>query len=258
MSIITPNALILAGDGLNCEQETAFALELAGAHVRILHINALFENPKQLLDAAMLAIPGGFSFGDEISSGKLLALKLRYSLGDVLTQFIQDGRPVLGICNGFQTLVKLGVLPKSNDGAQQRVTLTHNRQRRFINQWVELRPNPQCAFFRTIDTECIQLPIRHGEGRLVLGADLTPETLVPHIALQYKHDVNGSHERIAGLCNESGTVLGLMPHPEAFVRQTQHPNWTAERGVSKKPAGLQIFENMVAMVNTATPTGVAS
>jgi len=241
-------ALILTGDGINCEAETAYAFEKAGAKSHILHVNALLQNPKQLLDYPILALPGGFSFGDEISSGKILALKLRHGLGDVLQQFVAQDRLVLGICNGFQALVKLGLLPDSTQMTQQ-VTLTHNRQKHFINRWVWVSSPEQNLFFEN-SPERFMLPIRHGEGRLMVPESqeqAMKEALKPHTALSYAEDVNGSFQQIAGLVNAKGTVLGLMPHPEAFVRWTHHPAWTSlsDSEKSETPVGLRVFENMV-------------
>lgn len=240
-------ALVLTGDGINCEAETAFALEQAGAQSDIVHINTLIDTPGALERYQILALPGGFSFGDEVSSGKILAVKLKYLLGEALDRFIERGNLVIGVCNGFQALVKLGVLPKTALRRQQ-VTLTHNRQRRFINRWVQLNANPESLFFKGL--ERLMLPIRHGEGRLMVPPDEAEamETAIsPHVALTYAEDVNGSFLQIAGLINEQGNVLGLMPHPEAFVRWTQHPAWTSldESERAATPAGLQIFRNMV-------------
>jgi phosphoribosylformylglycinamidine synthase len=241
-------ALVLTGDGVNCEEETAFALNQAGAQSDVLHINSMIEAPEKLKAYQILALPGGFSFGDEVSSGKILALKLRYSLGDLLNTYIENPEHlVIGVCNGFQALVKLGVLPNTSLHTQQ-VTLTQNRQKRFINRWVTLRAPEGNLFFKGLDR--IMLPIRHGEGRLMVpvGEEQGMEqSLKPHIALTYEEDVNGSFLQIAGLVNENGNVLGLMPHPEAFVRWTQHPAWTSltETERAERPAGQVVFENMV-------------
>ncbi len=241
-------ALVLTGDGINCEGETAFALSLAGAETECCHVNALLENPKRLDQVQILALPGGFSFGDEVSSGKILAIKLRHVLGDTLQRFIERQNLVVGICNGFQTLVKLGLLPQSERFIQH-VTLTHNRQRRFINRWVAVKTPVRKSLFLE-GLEDFMLPIRHGEGRLMVprGEELYwQDSLQSHIALTYADDVNGSFLQIAGLVNESGTVLGLMPHPEVFVRWTQHPSWTSlpESCHAETPPGLRLFQNMV-------------
>lgn len=243
-------ALVLCGDGINCEQETAYALSLAGADSEICHINDLIRTPERLRDYRILALPGGFSFGDEVSSGKILALKLQYALGDVLRDFIEQDNLVVGICNGFQALVKLGILPESARMAQQ-VTLTRNRQKRFINRWVRLNTGSASLFFDGL--ESMMLPIRHGEGRLMVPPGQESDMvgrLKPHAVLQYQEDINGSFERIAALVNERGNVMGMMPHPEAFVRWTQHPAWTSlpESERETEPAGLRIFKNMVQAV----------
>lgn len=243
--------LVLTGDGINCEAETAFALAQAGAQPQIMHINTLIASPKQLADYQILALPGGFSFGDEVSSGKILAIKMKYALGDVLKSFIEQDRIVIGICNGFQALVKLGILPRSDIYAQQ-VTLTHNRQKRFINRWVSVKAPGGPVFFDNL--EAFMLPIRHGEGRLMVPQAMEAQmgfALEPHIALQYQEDVNGSFQQIAALVNERGNVLGMMPHPEAFVRWTQHPAWTTltPETLSKTAPGLQLFQNMIKALN---------
>ncbi len=240
-------ALVLTGDGINCESETAYALEQADAQADITHISDLIAAPERLQDYRILALPGGFSFGDEVSSGKILAIKLRYAIGEALQEFIEADKMVIGVCNGFQALVKLGLLPQS-DKFEQQVTLTHNRQHRFINRWVALNPKAKSIFFEGIDS--LTLPIRHGEGRLMVpqGQEETmAQTLKDRMALVYESDVNGSFQNIAGLVNEKGNVLGLMPHPEAFVRWTQHPAWTSltPEEKSQTPPGLQIFQNMV-------------
>lgn len=261
-----PRALVVCGDGINCDAETTWALELAGFAASPIHTTAVLERPAILLDAQLLAIPGGFSFGDEIASGKVLAIKLKQKVSELLHQFVDQGKIVLGICNGFQVLVQLGFLPFSEPGAERVVSLARNAGGTFINRWVELVAdhNAPGAFFDALDT--ISLPIRHGEGRLMLGAEAAPETIEAvkgSAGLRYKDDVNGSFERIAALTNRSGNVLGLMPHPEAFVRWTQHPNWGRPRAESKPakgqaggngsdgqlPHGLAILRNAAKMLN---------
>jgi phosphoribosylformylglycinamidine synthase len=242
-----PKALVLCGDGINCENETAYALNLAGAIAEICHINQLIESPHKLIEAEILALPGGFSFGDEVSSGKLLALKLKHQLNDSIQKFIEQQNTVIGICNGFQALVKLGLLPDENL-MQQQVSLVHNRQRQFINRWVSLNiDNKSHPFFKDIDA-LFELPIRHGEGRLVLSDSKdSAEKIQQQKALSYTQDVNGSFANIAGLISNNGYVFGLMPHPEAFVRWTQHPNWQqlSLEVTAKTPPGLKLFQNIV-------------
>lgn len=232
--MVKPKALVICGDGINCDAETIWALELAGFEAMRTHVTDLLERPALLEDVKLLAIPGGFSFGDEIASGKVLSLKLRQKISEQLHQFVDKDNLVLGICNGFQVLVQMGFLPFSDREAPRVVSLARNSGGKFINRWVELvvDHNVPCHFFDSMDA--IQLPIRHGEGRLALGSvEEGAETVKQYAALRYKDDVNGSFDRIAALTNPKGNVLGLMPHPEAFVRWTQHPNWHREKPVTK-------------------------
>lgn len=252
MSLTKPKALILCGDGINCEQETAFAFELAGAETEVVHINQLLEAPERLSQFKILSLPGGFSFGDEVSSGKILSLKLSQGkLGDALYDFVKQQKMILGICNGFQALVKLGLLPDESLMLQQ-VSLVHNRQRQFINQWVSLnKTHANNLFFKNLP-ELFELPIRHGEGRLVVNPDDTQtiQKIEKTMALCYSKNINGAYQNIASLVSNNGKILGLMPHPEAFVRWEQHPNWQAlsKNTLAKTPVGLQLFKNMVEAV----------
>lgn len=219
-----PKALVLCGDGINCSNETAFALDMAGFQSDLVHTSELLENGQKLFDYQLLALPGGFSFGDEIASGKVLAVKMRHKMLDTLHSYIDRGKLVLGICNGFQILVQLGLLPNSDREAEPTVSLTHNIGGKFINRWVEMKVNQRSVFFEGL--EKITLPIRHGEGRLKLRAgarNVEIENVRKHSALNYLENVNGSFEKIAGLLNHQGNVLGLMPHPEAFIHLHQHP-----------------------------------
>lgn len=242
--MIKPKAFVLYGDGINCDAETVWALNLAGFVPSRVHTSELLETPRKLLTAQLLALPGGFSFGDEIASGKVLAIKLKEKLKDVLYDYIERGSVVLGICNGFQVLVQLGLLPSSKPSAPRLVSLCHNSSGRFINKWVELETSPfnTSFFFEGLTT--IHLPIRHGEGRLALAGDHLPaqaEAIKKRAVLRYAEDVNGSFDKIAALTNEKGNVLGLMPHPEAFVRWTQHPAWTLSKYPTRsEKAGLKV------------------
>lgn len=228
MTNASPRALVICGDGINCEYETEFGLNLAGFSAKRIHCSDLLKSPESLKDAKAIVFPGGFSFGDEIASGKVLSLKLRERLEDLLHQYIDSGNLVMGICNGFQILTQLGILPDSRKGAERTVSLCHNSGGRFINRWVALEVNASApgGFFSGLTS--IHLPIRHGEGKLTLAGDSeleTQEMVRGHAPLKYKIDVNGSFEQIAALTNAQGNVLGLMPHPEAFVRWNQHPAW---------------------------------
>jgi len=255
-----PKALVVSGDGINCEQETDYALRLAGFDSAIIHISDLLAAPETMLQYKMLALPGGFSFGDEIASGKVLALKMQQYMSDALCKYIERGSLLIGICNGFQVLVQLGVLPNSQPPFKRIVGLDHNQNGKFLNKWVELQVDQSinCPFFKGLST--IELPIRHGEGRLTLetgGAigDAVQALVRKQSPLKYSENVNGSFENIAALCNDKGNVLGLMPHPEAYVRFTQHPNWCGRAIAqeasmqSKKPDGLMIMTNAFAALN---------
>lgn len=242
-------ALILTGDGINCENETAVAFAEQGCETQIMHIQDLIDQPGKLNEFQILALPGGFSFGDEIGSGQILALKLKYSLGFTLTQFIEQKKLIIGICNGFQTLVRLGLLPKPF--SERQVTLTHNRQGHFKNEWVDLViPKSKCVWTKTLQNKKISLPIRHGEGRIVFAGDeaeqqQTYNTLLSteQIALVYELDVNGSYQKIAGITDPTGCILGLMPHPEAATS-----NWLRPDGISKNDqtgVGATFFMNAV-------------
>lgn len=240
-------ALVLTGDGINCEVETALAFTSAGVQAEIIHIADLIGEPTRLESAHILALPGGFSFGDEIGSGQILALKLKYSLGSELKKFIENKKLVIGICNGFQALVRLGLLPKPFE--PRSMTLTHNRQGNFINRWVELDvPTSRCVWTKEIQSHKISLPIRHGEGKIVFQGDNDSQksmyktlTLNGQIALNYTIDVNGSYEQIAGVCDPTGRIFGLMPHPEAATSM-----WLSPSGKEKSSAlgvGASIFES---------------
>lgn len=273
-----PKALVLYGDGINCDAETAFALNLAGFEATRMHTSELLETPGRLLNARLLALPGGFAFGDEIASGKVLAIKLKEKLKDVLYGYIDKGNLVLGICNGFQVLVQLGILPDSTADAKRSVSLCGNSGGKFINRWVRLEATPESRSSFLAGLDDVHLPIRHGEGRLMVAEDDTDavkQRVKQHGVLRYGEDVNGSFDRIAGLINEQGNVFGLMPHPEAFVRWTQHPAWTrpgaptsgrpadpsqlrkdqpgelriAARSTDDVPHGLKILQNAAYLAN---------
>jgi len=239
--------LVLSGDGINCENETANAFQYAGAKTTIMHVNELIRKPSALSNFDVMAIPGGFSFGDELGSGKLLALKLKMGLANELDQFIFNKKPIIGICNGFQVLVKMGLLPFKNK--PRKITLTHNDSGEFINKWVELLvpKNSKCKWLNGLNGKKINLPIRHGEGKVVLkDSDQTLTELEARglISLKYTSDVNGSDGHIAGLCDEEGLIFGLMPHPEANVFNLTNP-FNKTKDVETFDIGHTIFKNMV-------------
>lgn len=255
---MSARALILAGFGINCELETAHAFDKAGATSTIVHLNDLIEQPAQLDAIDILAIPGGFSFGDDVASGRILANRLRYRLGGPLLNFIQAGKLAIGICNGFQVMVKMGMLPLCEGEFRQEVTLTHNDSNRFEDRWVTLAASASspCVWTRGLDR--IEVPVRHGEGKFLALNDAVLRRLQENgqIPLRYirpggspaggefPYNPNGSVADVAGICDPSGRIFGLMPHPEAFIQGTNHPRWTRE-GLSKEGAGLQIFRNAV-------------
>lgn len=251
-----PKVLILHTTGTNRDREAALACKLAGGEPEIVPVNQLLAGERRLLDYHMLVAPGGFSYGDDLGAGTLWALDLRHGLGDDVARFVASGRPVLGICNGFQALVKTGLLPGAEwipAGGERVVTLAPNASGRFECRWVYLQPNPHspCLFTTDLD-EVIYCPVAHGEGRLVARDDAVLAALHADglIALTYVDaggapggypaNPNGSALGIAGLCNPAGNVLGLMPHPEDHIFAWQHPRWhRSEAGMS----GLRLFQN---------------
>lgn len=250
--------LVLTGYGINCDRETANAFERAGSQATRVHLNDLIENTVQLNSAHILAVPGGFSFGDDIASGRVLANRLRYQLGNPLQQFVADGKLVIGICNGFQVLVKMGLLPSISGNLTQEVTLTHNDSARFEDRWVWLDCDPDSKCVWTLGMDRMELPIRHGEGKFVATSQDFIDELQSRgcIALRYAKakggsanghypaNPNGSMDDIAGICDRTGRVFGLMPHPEAFLDRTNHPRWTREE-LPEEGQGLAIFKHAV-------------
>ena len=245
-----PQVLILHATGTNRDIEAATAVEQAGGQPAVVHVNELRARPARLHEFQMLILPGGFSYGDALGAGRLMASDLRWLFQDEIAHFIGTGKPVLGICNGFQALVKSGWLPGPPEAGIQ-ATLTRNRSNRFECRWVWLEPNPEsrCVFTKTL-TDRIYCPVAHGEGRFVPRDETTLEQLQAggQIALTYVNpesgpagypfNPNGSVADIAGACNEQGNVLGLMPHPEDHVIPQQHPRWTrGEQG----ELGLALF-----------------
>jgi len=254
------NVLILGGYGINCDVESGWAFEMASADkVETHHINRVINGDVKLDDYSIVVFPGGFSFGDHIASGKVLGIKIKQQLGDALIDFINKGKLVLGICNGFQVLVKMGLLPGDSDTifGEQKVTLTYNDSAKYEDRWVTLKANDKntSPFLKGIDA--FPIPIRHGEGKFMALADELKRVERDNlIAFQYVDksgiptrdypmNPNGSELAIAGITNNKGNVLGLMPHPEVYINKTQHPNWTRDKSLPELGAGLQIFKNAV-------------
>lgn len=254
--------LVLTGYGLNCEAETAAGFRMLGAQVDLRHVaDVLDAGPDALTPYRLLAFIGGFSFGDHIASGRVHANRLRYRLGDRLLRFVGDGGLCLGICNGFQTLVKLGLLPGGEPGLHQRVTLIDNDRLGYWDAWVRLVVDPEspCVFTRGIAE--LELPSRHGEGKLVYSDAAQRAVLEDRhqIPLRYADaegrateawpdNPDGSPGGAAALCDPSGRIFGLMPHPEAYLYPENHPRWLAQRAAGVLPPaglGLQILANGV-------------
>jgi phosphoribosylformylglycinamidine synthase len=245
-----PLTLILRTAGTNCDVELAHAFELAGAQARRVHLNQLIDQPDLLDGYDLLGLPGGFSYGDDIAAGRILGNRLRHRLYGPLRKFVLDGKPVIGICNGFQVLLKSGLLGDFNpadavDPPAQKTTLTDNTNPRFVDRWVGLRSDPASQCIWTRDLGEFDLPIAHGEGRFVAEATVLDQLEANgQVALRYTDNPNGSDRDIAGLCDPSGLVLGLMPHPERFVHRTHHPQWT-RRDIAEPTPGLRFFINAV-------------
>jgi phosphoribosylformylglycinamidine synthase len=258
-------ALLFAA-GTNCDQEMAHAFELAGSQVTYLHINKAKANPKLLRRYQILGVPGGFTYGDYIAAGRVMANELRFSLSEEIIRFIEDGKLILGVCNGFQVLVKAGILP-GTDGycTEQTVTLGFNDSQRFECRWVTLEPgDSRCVFLAGIERP-LYMPVAHAEGKFTADSRATLDEIVDGrlVALRYARPAgttaakrserpmsrrvpfpwnpNGSQQNIAGICDPTGRVFGLMPHPERFVRATQHPRWTREK--IAEPDGLLVYQN---------------
>ena len=233
--MVRVRTLILRAPGTNCDEETAFAFEQAGSVVDSAHVNQLVRREKPLSPYQILVIPGGFTYGDDVSAGKILANELRLKLGEDIQRFVDDGKLILGICNGLQVLVKASILPPLVDGDHS-LTLAGNDSNRFECRWVYLRVNEEspCLFTRGMTT--MYLPVAHGEGKVMAEAETLGRLNVVvryadesgNVKAGYPYNPNGSVDNIAGICDASGRIFGLMPHPERFIRWTQHPRWTRE------------------------------
>lgn len=250
--------IVLRAAGINCDLETAYALEAAGAAVDRVHINRVMERPAMLDEYQIMVFPGGFSYGDDVAAGRILANQIIHHLRDVVKKFIDDGKLVLGICNGFQVLVKAGLLGGGNGSGDQSVTITYNDSGKFEDRWIYLEPGAsKCVFVE--QGMRIYLPIAHGEGKVVCKDESVLESLKSNENIAFRYvdaegnfgdfpvNPNGSIDSIAGLTDDTGRVLGLMPHPERFVKPTQHPHWTRLED-KKAPDGRTIFENAVRYV----------
>ncbi len=244
-----PTFLIFAGDGINCENEMKLSFELSGANTRVMHINDIVTNLNIFSEIQGIALPGGFSFGDELGSGQIMALKIKYNLNEQLKKFIHSKKPVIGICNGFQILLKLGLLPHVM-GEGISVALAPNISGKFINRWVNLKIKNKKSPWLKSAKEHIRLPIRHAEGRIILkDKQDTSENLFRNnqVAMVYSEDVNGSYENIAAICDDSGLILGMMPHPEAAIfKATSH---YYEDDPLEYGDGISFFKDIVEYIN---------
>jgi phosphoribosylformylglycinamidine synthase I len=270
--MVQPRVLILRAPGTNCDAESAHAFTLAGALPESWHINRLLDDTHRLADYQVLCIPGGFSYGDDIAAGRILGNQIQNHLADTLATFREAGKLIIGICNGFQILLKTNLLAAA-DAKGATATLALNDSGRFEARWIRLAIQPRnCVFLSGIQE--LELPIAHGEGKFVTRdadvfqrmnaggqfvmrytlpfdapqqpADKNPPNAIS--ALPYPANPNGAQGNVTGMCDETGRVLGLMPHPERFVDWTQHPRWT--RGQAQQQGeGLRIFQNAVRYFN---------
>lgn len=251
----TPHALILRAPGTNCDYEVQTAFELVGGSATRLHLNALRENPKLLRDFQILVLPGGFAYGDDIGAGKVQALYLQHFLSDAMRKFRDQEKLILGICNGFQVMLKAGVLMPIDEEDGPLATLAHNDSGHYEDRWIHLEARPgKCPFLKGV--ERMHLPVGHGEGRFLCRKDWIAKGLEQsgQVVLRYVDanghrggypvNPNGAQDDIAGICDATGRALGLMPHPDRHLLPTQHPQWT-RYGLKAEGDGLQIFRNAV-------------
>ncbi len=247
---------VLFAAGINCDEETIYAFELVGAKAERVHINQFKRAPARLQKYHIFVIPGGFSYGDYIAAGKVLAVEIKHILAEEIDRFLKSGKLILGICNGFQVLVKCGLLPAFERPFEpQTVTLDANDSNRYEDRWVYLKTErSNCVFTRNLP-EIIYLPVAHAEGKFIANSAKTLKKLNANHQVVFRYvtaegkpasypdNPNGSLEGIAGICDPSGRIFGLMPHPERYIYKEHHPRWQREK--LTKPDGLAIFENAV-------------
>jgi phosphoribosylformylglycinamidine synthase len=268
-----PKALVIRAAGTNCDAEMLRAFEMAGAKAELVHLDRLIEEPQRLEEFDLFGFPGGFSYGDDIASGRVFAMKVRERLYPALRQAVIRGCPMIGACNGFQVLVQVGLLPGPATGEpwpedappRQTVALTDNQDARFHDRWVGVRFEPAsvCIWTKGLSEEIDaavardirQLPVAHGEGRLIASdrSIISAMERSGQVVLRYTDNYNGSESAIAGICDASGRILGLMPHPERYLDWTRHPYWTRlDSSIKKGPTpGLRMFMNAVEAAATS-------
>lgn len=264
-----PRTLILRTAGTNCDSETAHAFQLAGSEPEVMHVNRVLEDAGALDRFQILAIPGGFSYGDDITAGRIFANQIVHHLRDALRRFVDAGKPIIGICNGFQVLVKTDLLPGPLDGRTgQLCTLTSNDCGRYVDRWVRLAVRSRRCVW-TAGLQMLEMPIAHGEGKLVVADEALRRSLwdSDRVALIYARadgsqatghfpgNPNGSVDDIAGICDATGLVFGLMPHPERYVSSLQHPSRTPRRA-PKDGDGIAIFRNAIDHARLAVGAGI--
>lgn len=266
-------SLVLTGFGINCEEEMSSAYKLQNVNVKIAHLNEIFSGKYSIHDFDILNFPGGFSFGDDIGSGKVLVNKIKYKkiksakyFIDEIDKFISDGKIIFGVCNGFQVLTKLGILPNIGGNYEQEVTLTNNDSGKFEDRWVKCKINNFSKTAIVKDKQfpknLIELPVRHGEGKLIIKNEEIKNKIIEqnlnwlsyadksgNITGEYPANPNGSDLNCAGLINSTGNVIGMMPHPEAFLSLYNHPNWgklkRENQNISEDGEGLKLIKNLI-------------
>ena len=260
--------LIITGFGLNCEVETKAAFDCCGAESDLVHLNDLLNRKKSLNDYHILAFIGGFSFGDHLGAGAVFANKIKYGLKEDIKKFITDGKLIIGICNGFQTLTRLGLLPCVNGEyfTEQSIALAWNDSGIFRDSWVNLKIEPECPCIFTKGIDSLEVPIRHGEGKFVASPEMLAEIENKNLVVlryadsegvptdKFPHNPNGSLNNIAGVCDPTGRIFGLMPHPEAYLSPYNHPNWIRQKEsgiLPKEGAGVVIFRNAVEYIDSS-------
>lgn len=257
-----PKAIIIKADGINRDEDMVYAFKLAGADAKLVHINDLKTKKEKLSDYQILGIPGGFAYGDDIVSGKVLATEIVAFLGEEIRKFVKrPNTAVLGVCNGFQVLVRTGLVPFDRIGEMD-ATLINNDSGHFECRWVRVKveKNSNSKFLKGLEDQVLWYPVAHGEGKFMASPknleEIEKENLVAfryvdekgNPTQKYPANPNGSTNAIVGITDKTGRVLGLMPHPECFVRREQHPNW--RRGLIESPQGLPLFKNIVKFVTS--------